>query len=68
MKDTMREIGLERSRTVGQLGLPVQAAPIDRTSTGVALADGSGVEAAGWWDIVKKVGSGLGTIGDQFFD
>jgi len=67
MKDTMREIGLERSRTVGQLGLPVQAAAIDRTSAGVALADGSGVEAAALWDIVKAIGSGIGHAGDQIW-
>lgn len=50
-----------------QLGMPTQAAPIDRTAVGVALAVGAGVEAAGWWDVVKTVGSGLGNVGDVLF-
>jgi len=47
MKETMREVRSEGS-AVGQLGLPVQVAPIDRTPSGVALASGSGVAASIW--------------------
>lgn len=32
------------------LRLPPQAAPIDRTVSGAALADGSGIEALTLWD------------------
>lgn len=49
------------------LFLPLQGTPVDRTPTGVALAAGAGVEAAGWWDIAKHVASGLGSIGDKVF-
>lgn len=56
-----------RTRADGPLGMPTQVAPIDRTPTGVALAASAGVEAAGWWDVVKTVGSGLGTVGDVLF-
>lgn len=66
MKETTMEARSERSMA-GQLRLPLQAVPIDRTPAGVALAAGSGIEAAGWWDIAKKIGSGIGAIGDQIF-
>lgn len=50
------------------LRLPVQAA-VDRTATGSALADGTGVEAQGFWDdlgsvlggVAKQVGPQVGT-------
>ena len=47
MRETTRDARSEGS-VVGRLGLPLQVAPIDRTSTGVALADSSGVEPAIW--------------------
>lgn len=53
MQDAKKEVRSYESGT-GGLGLPRQAAPIDRTPAGVALAAGSGVEAAGWFDLVKK--------------
>jgi hypothetical protein len=43
------------------LRLPVQAA-VDRTATGGALADGTGVEAQGFWD---DLGSVLGGVAKQ---
>ncbi len=46
---------------------PIQSAPVVRTATGVPMSSGNGVEASGWWDIAKKIGSGLGVIGDQIF-
>lgn len=46
MKEVTRQARAERLVGVGQLGLPMQAAPIDRTSTGVALATGAGVDAS----------------------
>lgn len=55
------------TRAESALGMPTQAVPIDRTPAGVALAASVGVEADGWWDIVKGVGSGLGTVGDVLF-
>ena len=40
--------------------LPKQAAPVVRQSTSSApIADGSGVEASGIWDIVKRAGGAL---------
>jgi len=65
MKETTGAGVAERPK--GQLRLPAQAMPIDRTATGVALATAAGVEAAGWWDIVKTIGSGLGTVGDTLW-
>lgn len=50
-----------------QLSMPVQAAPIDRTPAGVALAAGSGVEASWGWDDVKKWAGTAGQIGDVLF-
>ena len=55
------------TKTMG-LRLPVQAA-VDRTATGGTLADGTGVEAQGFWDdlaaalggIAKQVGPQVGT-------
>lgn len=45
------------------LGMPLQAAPINRTEPGAKLANGSGVEASwGWgdvWNVAKKVGGAL---------
>lgn len=55
------------TRPESPLGMPTQAVPIDRTPAGVALAASAGVEAAGWWDVVKTVGSGLVPIGDALF-
>jgi hypothetical protein len=54
-------------RTGGtSLSLPVQAAPVYRTSLGGA-GIGSGVEASGWFDdvldVVKTVGDVAGTVG-----
>ncbi len=43
--------------------LPIQSAPVVRTIAGTPMSRGNGVEASGWWDIVKSVGHGLGTIG-----
>lgn len=51
----------------GRLCLPMQAAPVDRTPSGVALAAGSGVEAAGLWDSIKTGAGIAGKIGDMFF-
>ncbi|MGH3693549.1 MAG: hypothetical protein ACRDRX_06060 [Pseudonocardiaceae bacterium] len=53
MQDAMKETQPYKSAN-GGLGLPMQAAPIDRTPAGIALAAGSGIEAAGWWDVIKK--------------
>ena len=53
MQDTTKETRSHKLAT-GGLGLPMQAAPIDRTPAGIALAAGSGIEAAGWWDVIKK--------------
>jgi len=55
------------TKTMG-LRLPVQAA-VDRTATGGALADGTGVEAQSFWDdlgsvlggVAKQVGPQVGT-------
>lgn len=46
---------------------PIQSAPVTRNVTGAPISNGNGVEASGWWDIVKAVGSGLGTVGDAIF-
>jgi hypothetical protein len=47
--------------------LPIQAAPVERTITGAPVSSENGVEASGWWDIIKGVGSGIGKVGDLLF-
>jgi hypothetical protein len=46
MQDATKKTRSHRS-VAGGLGMPMQAVPIDRTPAGIALAAGSGVEAAG---------------------
>ncbi|MGL5059153.1 MAG: hypothetical protein ACRC62_04150 [Microcoleus sp.] len=44
--------------------LPIQAAPVERTIAGARISSHNGVEASGWFDILKKVGTGvLGALG-----
>ena len=47
--------------------LPIQSSPVIRNTSGSAISGQNGVEASGWWDVVKKVGSGIGTVGDVLF-
>lgn len=49
MKETMRGTHPDEPMAARQLWLPVQAAPIDRTSAGVALAGDAGVEPSFAW-------------------
>jgi hypothetical protein len=42
--------------------LPNQAAPVQRNITGAAVSSQNGVEASGWLDILKTVGSVAGQV------
>jgi hypothetical protein len=46
--------------TESQMRLPMQAAPVDRTPSTAALG-GAGVDASGWFDLLK---TGIGAIPD----
>ncbi|MGH3670221.1 MAG: hypothetical protein ACRDSH_06240 [Pseudonocardiaceae bacterium] len=48
---TTNEMGTGAAR----LRLPLQAAPINRTPTSATLADGSGIEASGFWDTLGSI-------------
>ena len=37
--------------------LPIQSAPVQRDITGTAISSEHGVEASGFWDVAKKIGS-----------
>ncbi|MEM9216453.1 MAG: hypothetical protein AAGD25_19165 [Cyanobacteria bacterium P01_F01_bin.150] len=42
--------------------LPVQSAPVDRYITGAAMAGENGVDASGFLDILKSVGSAVAPV------
>lgn len=52
MNEMKRQARAERSFSADRLGLPRQAAPIDRTTAGVALSTGEGVEASFWGALI----------------
>lgn len=49
-----------QTSTTSQLRLPMQAAPVDRSFSATAIADGSGAEPAGWFDDIVKVATTVG--------
>ena len=45
--------------------LPVQSAPVDRCITGAAVVGENGVDASGFFDVIKKIGSTVAPIALQ---
>lgn len=51
----MKSLNIE-SGQFKSAGMPMQAMPVERHMTGGAAVSGDmGVEASGWWDILKNV-------------
>jgi hypothetical protein len=55
-----RRTKMNDTKTMG-LRLPVQAA-VERSATGATLADGTGVEASDWFDVLNTIGKVVGTV------
>lgn len=62
MKYATRQSGMAGSAVVGRLGMPPQAAPIERTATGAALGEGAGVEPSIFGAILPFLAPALSAV------